>query len=127
MNRRVRTVLASVALAVIAAGTARAVPPGFTLRFDGNGEGEVLFAGATHSGKGMHCSNCHFELFDVSRSSQIKRADHRRSRFCFACHDGTHAFAPRSNCDRCHADTETPLTDPVAVPAGVSTPGSAPR
>ena len=27
-------------------------------------------------------------LFDVSRSSQITRADHRRRQFCFVCHDG---------------------------------------
>lgn len=114
MSSHVRTTLAIVALAVLAAGSARAVPPGFTLKFNGAGEGEVLFTGATHTGKDMHCSNCHFDLFDVSRSAQIKRADHRRSRFCFACHDGTHAFAPRSNCERCHAATELAI-EPAAA------------
>ncbi len=31
------------------------VPPGFTLEFDGNGEGRVIFEGAKHTGPGMHC------------------------------------------------------------------------
>lgn len=115
MTRPIRTASAIVALFAMAAGTVHAVPPGFTLKFDGNGEGEVVFAGTTHTGTGMHCSNCHFELFDVSRSAQIKRADHRRSRFCFACHDGTHAFAPRSNCERCHAVTEDPAIGPATA------------
>jgi len=117
MNRQACAVVALVALVVVAAGTAHAVPPGFTLKFDGKGEGEVLFAGATHTGTGMHCSNCHFDLFDVSRSAQIRRADHRRSRFCFACHDGTHAFAPRSNCERCHAAVEEPAPEPATAAA----------
>ena len=114
MNNHVRAALTIVVLAVSVASNSHAVPPGFTLKFDGKGEGEVLFTGATHTGKGMHCSNCHFALFDVSRSAQIKRADHRRSRFCFACHDGTRAFAARSNCDRCHAEI-APAVEPATV------------
>ena len=45
------------------------------------------------------------ELFDVSRSAQITRADHKRKQFCFVCHDGERAFAARGKCDRCHAET----------------------
>jgi c(7)-type cytochrome triheme protein len=85
-------------------GRTWAVPPGFTLEFDGNGEGKVIFSGAKHTGEGMHCSNCHMEVFYVSRSSQITRADHRQKQYCFTCHDGEKAFASRSNCDRCHAE-----------------------
>jgi c(7)-type cytochrome triheme protein len=93
---------------LVAGGAAFAVPPGLTIEFDGNGEGKVTFRGAQHTGPGMHCSNCHFELFDVSRSSQISRADHRRKQACFACHDGKTAFASRSNCDRCHVEPVDP-------------------
>ena len=52
------------------------------------------------------------ELFDVSRSAQITRADHRRKQFCFVCHDGKKAFASRSNCDRCHVEPEEPAAEP---------------
>jgi c(7)-type cytochrome triheme protein len=98
--------LAGLALALGVAGVALAVPPGLQIVFDGDGEGEITFKGADHTGPGMHCSNCHFELFDVSRSSQITRADHRRRVACFFCHDGKTAFASRSNCERCHAEPE---------------------
>jgi c(7)-type cytochrome triheme protein len=104
------------ALAIAAAGVARAVPPGFTVEFDGDGEGKVTFAGAKHTGQGMHCSNCHMELFDVSRSAQITRADHKRRQFCFACHDGERAFASRGHCDRCHVEPEQPPTEPTTEP-----------
>jgi c(7)-type cytochrome triheme protein len=107
-------------LACVTSGTARAVPPGLTIEFDGNGEGKVVFAGAQHTGPGMHCSNCHMEIFYVSRSSQITRADHRRHQTCFVCHDGNRAFAARSNCDRCHAEPEpqgpAPETAAAVVP-----------
>jgi c(7)-type cytochrome triheme protein len=78
------------------------VPPGLTIEFDGNGEGKVIFAGAKHTGTGMHCSNCHMEVFYVSRSAQITQAVHKRKNFCFVCHDGEKAFASRKNCNRCH-------------------------
>lgn len=127
MKKPLGTILALAVLLLSSTGPAEAVPPGFTLRFDGNGEGEVVFTGAAHTGKGMHCEKCHLGIFDVSRSSQIKRADHKRKQFCFTCHDGVVAFAPRSNCDRCHADEAVPIEEPAATLADVSTPQSTPR
>ena len=103
--------------AVLVAGSAWAVPPGFVLEFDGNGEGKVTFEGAKHTGKGMHCSNCHMEYFYVSRNSQITKADHRRKQACFVCHDGERAFAARKNCDRCHVEPEEPLPETAAETA----------
>ena len=110
---RVGSALAIVVLAVGLTASARAVPPGFTLEFDGNGEGKVTFSGSAHSRTGPHCADCHMELFDVSRSSQITRADHRRKQFCFVCHDGEQAFAARQNCDRCHVEPEVPPAAPL--------------
>lgn len=121
MRKQICAVLALVALVLAVTQPAGAVPPGFTLKFDGNGEGEVVFTGARHTGKGMHCENCHFGIFDTSRSAQIKRADHKRKQFCFTCHDGVVAFAARSNCDRCHADTE-PVIEPATATAAVPPP-----
>jgi c(7)-type cytochrome triheme protein len=116
MSRAAPAVLACVALALGAGGVALAVPPGLQVVFDGNGEGEITFKGASHTGPGMHCSNCHFELFDVSRSSQITRADHRRPVACFACHDGKAAFASRGNCDRCHVEPAQSVEPTANVP-----------
>ena len=123
MRKQICAVLALVALVLSVTRPAGAVPPGFTLKFDGNGEGEVVFTGAKHTGKGMHCSNCHMEIFYVSRSAPITRADHKRRNFCFACHDGKAAFAPRSNCDRCHVEPDVLPTD---VPTGQAPPAEAP-
>lgn len=115
--RRVAIALAVVTLAVGVFELAWAVPPGFTLEFDGNGEGKVTFEGAKHTGKDMHCSNCHMDVFYVSRNVQITKADHRRKHACFTCHDGETAFASRKNCERCHVEPEVPLDDPAAEPS----------
>lgn len=112
--RRAGSVLLALALVTGWATHGWAVPPGFTLEFDGNGEGRVIFAGAKHTGPGMHCSDCHMDIFYVSRNSQITRADHRRKQFCFVCHDGERAFASRQNCNRCHED------EPVQMPPEAS-------
>ena len=113
--KRIGCALAFVILTAGLAGPARAVPPGFTLEFDGNGEGKVIFSGAAHSSRAKpHCADCHMELFDVSRSAQITRADHKRKQFCFVCHDGKKAFASRSNCDRCHLETEESPAEPTS-------------
>lgn len=112
-------------LAIGVVGQAFAVPPGLSIEFDGNGEGKVTFTGTVHTGPGMHCSNCHLEIFDVSRSSQITRPDHKRRNACFVCHDGKQAFAAKQNCIRCHAEPAAPAADTVAVAgtaAGAATP-----
>jgi len=115
--KRVAVALAGVVLAVGLVGIAWAVPPGFTLEFDGNGEGKVTFTGARHTGPGMHCSNCHMDVFYVSRSAPITRADHKRRNFCFVCHDGEKAFAAKQNCERCHVEPEVPPPESLAAPA----------
>ena len=61
----------------------------------------------------MHCENCHMEIFYVSRSAPITRADHRRRSFCFVCHDGKRAFAARMNCTRCHEEPVVPRAEPL--------------
>ena len=99
--------------------------------FDGNGAGKVTFCDKRHTGPGMHCPDCHFELFDVSRSLPITRADHRVRQTCFVCHGGQRAFASRRNCDRCHVEPEVesvadvtlqaalgPLSGPTPSPSG---------
>lgn len=96
-----KVLLAALAAAVLT-GQAGAVPPGFELEFDGDEEGLVIFSGAIHSGEGMYCTDCHMSKFDVSRAAEISWADHRRDQYCFSCHNGEIAFAPRRNCTNCH-------------------------
>jgi len=115
MNRG-SLVLVAVLLTVGMVGLASAVPRGFTVEFDGNGEGKVIFSGAVHSPGKPHCADCHMAVFDVSRSSQITRADHRRKQACFVCHDGKQAFAARMNCDRCHQEPTEPLVEALVAP-----------
>jgi c(7)-type cytochrome triheme protein len=111
---------ALVALTFALVSPAHAVPPGMTVEFDGQGEGKVTFAGTTHTGPGMHCSNCHLEIFDLSRSSQITKPDHKTRQYCFFCHDGKTAFAARGKCARCHA--ESGPVDPLPQTADASPP-----
>jgi c(7)-type cytochrome triheme protein len=121
MNARMARSAAAVLLALLSAGVAtpaRAVPPGVTIEFDGKGEGKVTFAGARHTGPAMRCSVCHLQIFDLSRSSQITRADHKRKDFCFVCHDGKRAFAARGQCERCHAEPGVTPEVPLAASVG---------
>jgi c(7)-type cytochrome triheme protein len=99
---------ALIALVLLAGlvGFAQAVPPGLVLEFEGGREGKVMFHGDVHSGTGMYCADCHMEIFDVSRASEITRREHNQEVFCFVCHNGEMAFAPRRNCSNCHLDEE---------------------
>jgi c(7)-type cytochrome triheme protein len=101
---RVARALVIIALTTGLLGLARAVPPGLTLEFEGGREGRVIFQGDVHSGTGMYCADCHMAIFDVSRSAEITQRMHNREVYCFTCHNGETAFAPRRNCQNCHLD-----------------------
>lgn len=98
--------LVIVLLALGAIGLAQAVPPGLTLEFEGGREGKVIFQGDVHSGTGMYCADCHMGIFDVSRMAEITRREHTQEVYCFVCHNGEMAFAPRRNCANCHLDED---------------------
>lgn len=104
---RLAKVLIVFGLTVGLLGLARAVPPGLTLEFEGGREGRVIFQGDVHSGTGMYCADCHMGIFDVSRAAEITRREHNQEVFCFTCHNGEMAFAPRRNCQNCHLDEES--------------------
>jgi c(7)-type cytochrome triheme protein len=117
---RIGIALVAVLLTTGLISVAGAVPPGFTLEFDGKGEGKVLFSGTVHTRGGRNCADCHMDVFYVSRNSQITRADHKRKQACFVCHDGVQAFAARMNCERCHQEPEA---EPAAEAAAESQAG----
>lgn len=102
-----RQLFVTIVLAAGLLGLAQAVPPGLTLEFEGGREGRVMFQGDVHSGTGMYCADCHMAIFDVSRAAQITRREHNQGVYCFTCHNGEMAFAPRRNCQNCHIDEES--------------------
>ncbi|HDZ00751.1 MAG TPA: cytochrome C, partial [Nitrospirae bacterium] len=60
------TVALAMALAFI--GTAMAVPPGKTLKFETK-MGTVVFSGKIHADAGMKCNNCHPKVFKMKKGA----------------------------------------------------------
>lgn len=97
------TILVVILMCVAFLGTAMAVPSGKTVEFSASPEGKVVFDGKTHADKGNKCNDCHTKIFERKKgTAKITKADHDGGKFCFTCHDGTKAFAPKDNCAKCH-------------------------
>ena len=81
-----------------------AVPPGMKIEFTKSPMGKVVFDGNVHPAKGILCDSCHPKIFEQKKgTAQIKLADHEKGeKFCFACHNGKAAWAPKDNCNKCH-------------------------
>jgi thiosulfate reductase cytochrome b subunit len=69
------------------------------ISYRGAGEGKVVFDGRTHAARGLLCPECHPALFATKKQALITMKDHADKKACFACHDGTRAFA---ECGKCH-------------------------
>ena len=79
-----------------------------TFNYRGGAQGRVTFNHATHASKGFVCMDCHTkfpptgtQLFQTQKQGLISVADHSTDGKCFACHNGTIAFA---TCDQCHTN-----------------------
>lgn len=95
----------SLAVIVLFAGSAMAVPSGKTVEFDGKGAGKVIFDGKVHADKGNKCNDCHTKIFQMKKgTAKIKMADINAGKFCGECHNGTKAFktSDAANCSKCH-------------------------
>lgn len=79
-----------------------AVPAGKTVEYGGGPLGKVIFDGKIHADKGFKCNDCHTAIFKMKKEVKITMADHKDSKFCFKCHDGSKAFKSDDNCARCH-------------------------
>ena len=90
-----------------------AVPPGMELTFEG-GPKPVIFSGQVHADHGLKCKDCHPGLFKMEKGdAKIAFMDHLAGKkYCFACHNGTKAYAPKGNCNKCHGNKS-----PSAAPA----------
>ena len=105
--------------AILSSGRAYAVPPGEELIFEG-GPKPVIFSGQIHADHGLKCKDCHTSIFKKEKgNAKIQFADHLAGKqYCFACHNGTKAFAPKSNCNKCHGN-KSPSAAP-SEPAATS-------
>jgi c(7)-type cytochrome triheme protein len=102
---KVLTLIVTIAVAVMFAGTAMAVNPGKTVEFPDGAMGKVVFDGKVHADKGLKCNDCHTKIFQMKKgSTKITMADMNAGKNCGECHNGTKAFASKdaANCAKCH-------------------------
>ena len=108
--------------AIVFSTQAFAVPPGEELIFEG-GPKPVIFSGQIHADHGLKCKDCHTGIFKKEKGdAKIAFEDHAAGKqYCFACHNGTKAFAPKGNCDKCHGNKS-----PSAAPSEPAAKSEAP-
>ena len=100
MRKTAILVILLVAIGLI--GTAMAVPPGKTTAYD-NPMGTVTFDGKSHADAGNKCNDCHTKVFAMKTSAKLgMTAPHESGKLCGVCHNGTDAFAQKSDCGKCH-------------------------
>lgn len=79
---------------------------GGDLTFTPKNASPVVFSHEKHViDKGLKCSGCHYQIFQMSKgSSKIDMAKITKGDFCGKCHNGQKAFDVKDtkNCSRCH-------------------------
>ncbi len=121
-------VFAALLWAILSSGRAFAVPPGEELVFEG-GPKPVIFSGQIHADHGLKCKDCHTSIFKKEKGdAKIAFMDHLAGKqYCFACHNGTKAFAPKSNCNKCHGNkSPSAAASEPAAKSEVTPPAAAP-
>ena len=107
--------------AIVLSSQAFAVPPGEDLVFKG-GPKPVIFSGQLHADRGLQCSDCHPGLFKMQKGDAIIGfMDHiGGKKYCFACHNGTKAFAAKGGCNKCHGNKAPVLAKKKEEPPPVT-------
>jgi len=101
---KMRTAAGALALSLLAAGLAWAVPKGKTLTWESS-RGQVVFSGTAHADRGLTCNDCHKELFKRKHgTARMTMKELNEGKHCGACHNGKDAFdtASEAGCKRCH-------------------------
>jgi c(7)-type cytochrome triheme protein len=65
----------------------------------------VVFSHEKHVGKGLKCTGCHYQIFEMAKGSyKMDMAKITKGDFCGKCHNGQKAFdvKEQKNCIRCH-------------------------
>ena len=96
-------------------GSSFAVPPDKTVVFPDGAMGKVTFDGKVHAEKGQKkCNDCHPTIFQMKKGT-VKTTvpmHNEGKQSCFACHNGTGAFKPEGNCQKCHKKEEPAAEQP---------------
>jgi c(7)-type cytochrome triheme protein len=85
--------------------SALAVPPGKSIEFQGGELGKVVLDGKIHFDKGLKCTDCHTQIFQMKKGTvKITMADINAGKFCGVCHNGDRSFkaSDPKNCAKCH-------------------------
>ena len=94
-----------VAVLMVLSGVALAVPSGKSLVFSKSPMGKVTFSGEEHAEAGIKCKECHnAEMFPKMKQGTVEITMNKiyAGELCGKCHNGTRAFAAKSNCTKCH-------------------------
>jgi c(7)-type cytochrome triheme protein len=100
-----KSIFAVVAIILLSAALAVAVPASKKLEYTKSSMGKVIFDGKVHAGSGMKCNECHNkDMFPKMKfgTVEIKMDKIYAGELCGKCHNGERAFAAKGNCNRCH-------------------------
>ncbi len=80
---------------------------GGDITFNPKGVAPVVFSHDKHvSGKGLKCTGCHYQIFQMEKGSSYKMDMTKMTKgdFCGKCHNGQKSFdvKDQKNCSRCH-------------------------
>ncbi len=105
MRKRISVSLLLLCLLFPLSASAQKVGGG-DLTFSPKNAGLVVFSHEKHvSGKGLKCSGCHYQLFQMAQGSyKMDMSKINKGGFCGKCHNGQKAFdvQDKKNCSRCH-------------------------
>lgn len=100
-----RLSIVALAILLVSASIALAVPGKQTLSFSNSPMGVVTFDGTLHKDAGNKCKDCHnLEMFPKMKqgSVTITMDEIYAGKLCGVCHNGKRAFDAQSNCIKCH-------------------------
>lgn len=112
-----KKLLGAVLMLLAGVSTAFAIGQGKSLIYGGAGQGKVIFDGRIHAAKGYVCTDCHSALFETRKQAKITMDDHFKEVKCFACHNGSKAFA---DCNQCHRQLAAANAKPVVKLCGAA-------
>jgi c(7)-type cytochrome triheme protein len=79
---------------------------GGPITFTPKNAGPVVFSHEKHvSEKGLKCSGCHYQIFQMAQGSfKMDMSKITKGDFCGKCHNGQKSFdvSDKKNCIRCH-------------------------
>ncbi len=79
---------------------------GGDLSFTPKNAGQVVFSHEKHvNGKGLKCTNCHYQIFQMAQGSyKMDMSKINKGDFCGKCHNGQKSFdvQDKKNCAKCH-------------------------